>query len=124
MENEGSPTVILAKTVKGWTLGRNFEARNATHQIKKLTPEELKAFRDTLQIPIPDSEVADGQGASLHGDGANVNIVSNITGAGAGLPAARPRPSDASRRKRRPAATARSLGNFAETGSLLRTSCV
>ncbi len=39
VEHEGSPTVILAKTVKGWTLGADFEARNATHQIKKMTPE-------------------------------------------------------------------------------------
>ncbi|MGZ4800349.1 MAG: pyruvate dehydrogenase (acetyl-transferring), homodimeric type [Acidimicrobiia bacterium] len=60
MENEGSPTVILAKTVKGWTLGRNFEARNATHQIKKLTPDELKQFRDRLYIEIPDADLADG----------------------------------------------------------------
>ena len=37
IEHEGSPTVILAKTVKGWTLGADFEARNATHQIKKMT---------------------------------------------------------------------------------------
>ncbi len=60
VEHEGSPTVILAKTVKGWTLGAGIESRNATHQIKKLTPDELKVFRDRLQIPIPDSEVADG----------------------------------------------------------------
>ncbi len=56
-ENEGSPTVILAKTVKGWTLGSSFEARNATHQIKKLTVEELKRFRDRLSLDIPDSEL-------------------------------------------------------------------
>ena len=37
IEHEGSPTVILAKTVKGWTLGAGIESRNATHQIKKLT---------------------------------------------------------------------------------------
>ena len=39
VEHEGAPTVILAKTVKGWTLGPDFEARNATHQIKKMTAD-------------------------------------------------------------------------------------
>ena len=43
IEHEGAPTVILAKTVKGWTLGADFEARNATHQIKKMTVDELKS---------------------------------------------------------------------------------
>lgn len=53
----GKPTVILAKTIKGWTLGSHFEARNSTHQMKKMTIEDLIQFRDTLQIPIPDSEI-------------------------------------------------------------------
>jgi pyruvate dehydrogenase E1 component len=60
VEHEGSPTVILAKTIKGWTLGEGIESRNATHQIKKLTPKELRAFRDRLQVPIPDAEIDDG----------------------------------------------------------------
>ncbi len=60
VEHEGSPTVILAKTVKGWTLGESIESRNATHQIKKLTGAELKVFRDRLQLPIPDAELEDG----------------------------------------------------------------
>ncbi|MBO0775187.1 MAG: pyruvate dehydrogenase (acetyl-transferring), homodimeric type, partial [Actinobacteria bacterium] len=50
----GQPTVILAHTIKGWTLGPDFEARNATHQMKKLTVAELKEFRDRLYLPIPD----------------------------------------------------------------------
>src|SRR5277367_2226875 len=54
-ETTGQPTVILAKTIKGWTLGKDFEARNATHQMKKLTVAELKEFRDRLYLPIPDS---------------------------------------------------------------------
>ena len=41
---KGQPTVILAKTIKGWTLGSHFEARNSTHQMKKLTVEDLKEF--------------------------------------------------------------------------------
>ncbi|HKT01556.1 MAG TPA: pyruvate dehydrogenase (acetyl-transferring), homodimeric type [Rugosimonospora sp.] len=51
----GQPTVILAKTVKGWTLGSHFEARNATHQMKKLTLEDLKTFRDRLYLEIPNA---------------------------------------------------------------------
>jgi len=54
-EHVGQPTVILAHTIKGWTLGPDFEARNATHQMKKLTVAELKEFRDRLYLEIPDS---------------------------------------------------------------------
>ncbi len=54
-EHTGQPTVILAKTIKGWTLGSSFEARNATHQMKKLTLADLKAFRDRLYLDIPDA---------------------------------------------------------------------
>ncbi len=53
----GQPTVILAHTIKGWTLGKDFEARNATHQMKKLTKAELKEFRDRLYLPITDAEL-------------------------------------------------------------------
>ncbi len=55
VEHVGQPTVILAHTIKGWTLGPDFEARNATHQMKKLTVAELKEFRDRLYLEIPDS---------------------------------------------------------------------
>ncbi|GMV39320.1 MAG: pyruvate dehydrogenase E1 component [Myxococcales bacterium] len=55
----GRPTVILAKTVKGWTLGEGAEARNTTHQQKKLDLEELRAFRDKLHLDIPDEQLAD-----------------------------------------------------------------
>ncbi|MDC7339190.1 pyruvate dehydrogenase (acetyl-transferring), homodimeric type [Streptomyces lydicus] len=58
--HKGQPTVILAQTVKGWTLGPNFEGRNATHQMKKLTVQDLKGFRDRLHLPIPDKELEDG----------------------------------------------------------------
>ncbi|MEO6997713.1 MAG: pyruvate dehydrogenase (acetyl-transferring), homodimeric type [Terracoccus sp.] len=53
----GRPTVILAKTVKGYGLGANFEARNATHQMKKLTASDLKGFRDLLHIPVSDAQI-------------------------------------------------------------------
>ncbi|MCU4745324.1 MULTISPECIES: pyruvate dehydrogenase (acetyl-transferring), homodimeric type [unclassified Streptomyces] len=59
-EHQGQPTVILAQTVKGWTLGPNFEGRNATHQMKKLTVDDLKGFRDRLRLPIPDSDLEEG----------------------------------------------------------------
>ncbi len=58
-EFTGAPTVILAKTVKGWTLGAGVEARNITHQAKKLTEAELKAFRDRLELPIADAKLKD-----------------------------------------------------------------
>ena len=56
-EHTGAPTVILAKTIKGWTLGADIEARNATHQIKKMTPEQLKTLRDRLYLEIPDKDL-------------------------------------------------------------------
>src|SRR4051794_18630347 len=56
-EHTGQPTVILAKTIKGWTLGSHFEARNATHQMKKLTLDDLKQFRDRLYLDIPDKQL-------------------------------------------------------------------
>jgi pyruvate dehydrogenase E1 component len=61
-ETEGRPTVILAKTIKGWTLGEGFEGRNATHQIKKMTTQQLYELRERLylQDEIPDAAIADG----------------------------------------------------------------
>ncbi|MEO7631230.1 MAG: pyruvate dehydrogenase (acetyl-transferring), homodimeric type [Mycobacteriales bacterium] len=53
-EHVGQPTVILAQTIKGWTIDE-FEARNSTHQMKKLTKADLKRFRDRLYLEIPDS---------------------------------------------------------------------
>ncbi|MGH3468825.1 MAG: pyruvate dehydrogenase (acetyl-transferring), homodimeric type, partial [Thermocrispum sp.] len=58
-EHTGAPTVILAKTIKGWTLGSHFEGRNSTHQMKKLTLADLKSFRDRLYLDIPDSALYD-----------------------------------------------------------------
>jgi pyruvate dehydrogenase E1 component len=56
-EQVGAPTVILAKTVKGWTLGSDVESRNATHQIKKMTRDQLKVLRMRLRLDdvIPES---------------------------------------------------------------------
>lgn len=58
VEHRGAPTAILAKTVKGWALGADIEARNATHQIKKMTEAELRTFRDRLELPISDAQLA------------------------------------------------------------------
>jgi len=61
-EVRGRPTVILAKTIKGWALGEEIAGRNATHQIKKMTTEQLRALRDRLHLDdvIADAELADG----------------------------------------------------------------
>ncbi|MEW1862650.1 pyruvate dehydrogenase (acetyl-transferring), homodimeric type [Streptomyces sp. NPDC088194] len=55
LEHKGAPTVILAQTVKGYTLGAGFESRNANHQMKKLTGAQFRTMRDLLELPIPDS---------------------------------------------------------------------
>jgi pyruvate dehydrogenase E1 component len=57
VEHKGQPTVIIAKTVKGYGLGPSFEGRNATHQMKKLTLDNLKQFRDEMRIPITDAQL-------------------------------------------------------------------
>jgi pyruvate dehydrogenase E1 component len=58
MACSGKPTVILAKTIKGYGLGEVGEGRNVTHQQKKLNEDELRAFRSRFGIPISDDEVA------------------------------------------------------------------
>ncbi|HLT27801.1 MAG TPA: pyruvate dehydrogenase (acetyl-transferring), homodimeric type [Zeimonas sp.] len=55
----GQPTVILAKTVKGYGMGRAGEAKNPTHQLKKLDDESIRSFRDRFNIPIPDEQLHD-----------------------------------------------------------------
>jgi pyruvate dehydrogenase E1 component len=57
MNHTGQPTVILAKTIKGYGLGTHFAGRNATHQMKKLTLEDLKGLRDSLRIPVSDEQL-------------------------------------------------------------------
>jgi len=55
--HKGSPTVVLAKTIKGYGLGEAGEGRNVTHQQKKLNEQELRQFRSRFGIPIPDSAI-------------------------------------------------------------------
>jgi pyruvate dehydrogenase E1 component len=59
VEHKGAPTVILAKTVKGYGLGEAGEGRNITHQQKKLNERELREFRSRFDIPLPDEEVVE-----------------------------------------------------------------
>ncbi|MGZ3552841.1 MAG: pyruvate dehydrogenase (acetyl-transferring), homodimeric type [Vulcanimicrobiaceae bacterium] len=58
-EHKGQPTVILAKTIKGYGMGESGEAQNIAHQAKKMKAESLRAFRDRFHIPIPDDQLAD-----------------------------------------------------------------
>ena len=58
VRHEGSPTVILARTVKGYALGEKAEGKNPTHQQKKLDDAEMHKYRDRLKIPISDDEIA------------------------------------------------------------------
>lgn len=58
-KHKGQPTVILAKTVKGYGMGDAGEGQNITHQQKKMAEQALKQFRDRFQIPVPDDKVAE-----------------------------------------------------------------
>jgi len=59
VRHKGQPTVILAKTVKGYGLGEAGEGRNITHQQKKLNEKELREFRERFRIPVSDEEIAE-----------------------------------------------------------------
>ena len=59
LRGQGRPTVILAHTVKGWTLGEGFEGAMTAHQKKKMGKDELRAFRDKLDLPISDDKLAE-----------------------------------------------------------------
>ncbi|MFF4154526.1 pyruvate dehydrogenase (acetyl-transferring), homodimeric type [Streptomyces sp. NPDC001651] len=66
VEHTGAPTVVLAQTVKGHTLGPAFESRNANHQMKKLTMPQFRALRDLLELPVPDSALAGDEAPYWH----------------------------------------------------------
>ena len=78
VEHTGQPTVILAKTIKGWTLGPDFEARNATHQMKKLTAKALKSFRDRLQLDVSDEQL-EGDLPPYHHPGEDSDEIAYLT---------------------------------------------
>ncbi len=55
--HQGQPTVILAKTIKGYGMGESGEAQNITHQQKKMSIESIRRFRDRFQLPVPDEKL-------------------------------------------------------------------
>ena len=57
--HKGQPTVLLVKTVKGFGMGKSGEGKNTAHQTKKLVDEDVTAFRDRFNIPIPDDQLGD-----------------------------------------------------------------
>ncbi len=59
VKHKGQPTIILAKTVKGYGMGKSGEGQNVTHQLKKMDLGSLKQFRDRFSIPISDDVIAD-----------------------------------------------------------------
>src|ERR1700738_374958 len=59
IDHKGEPTVILAKTIKGYGMGESGEAQNITHQQKKMSPESIRAMRDRFQIPVSDDKIDD-----------------------------------------------------------------
>ena len=65
-QTRGQPTVILAKTVKGYGMGSAGEALNPTHQTKKLDDEAVRYFRDRFRIPLDDAQLKDGQVPFYH----------------------------------------------------------
>ncbi len=56
-KHKGQPTVILAKTIKGYGLGKQGQAKNPTHQLKKLDTETIREFRDRFNVPVPDDKL-------------------------------------------------------------------
>ncbi len=56
-EHKGAPSVILAKTVKGWSLGEGFLGKNVTHQLKKMSLDQLREFRDLLELPLTNRQL-------------------------------------------------------------------
>ncbi len=55
--HQGQPSVLLVKTIKGYGMGQAAEARNVAHQVKKLTDEDIREFRDRFNIPVPDHDL-------------------------------------------------------------------
>jgi pyruvate dehydrogenase E1 component len=66
VDHQGGPSVVLVQTVKGWTLGEGIEARNANHQMKKLTMDEFRVMRDRLGLPVDDRLLDGDQPPFLH----------------------------------------------------------
>src|ERR1700723_2889875 len=74
-ENKGAPTVILARTIKGYGLGEAGEGKNITHQQKKLNEDELQMFRSRFGIPIPDDELHEAPFYRPHDDSPEIKYM-------------------------------------------------
>jgi pyruvate dehydrogenase E1 component len=92
VRHTGQPTVILAKTVKGYGMGEAGEGQNITHQQKKMAEENLRQFRDRFQIAITDQQVADVSFVRLpEGSPEAAYLAERRNALGGHLPARRPR---------------------------------
>ena len=100
VEHKGQPTVILAKTIKGYGLGEAGEGRNITHQQKKLNEDELREFRTRFGIPISDEDVAKAPFYRPADDSAEIKYLQRAA-QGAGRLRARTRKCDCRRCRRR-----------------------
>jgi pyruvate dehydrogenase E1 component len=91
-ENTGSPTVILAKTIKGYGMGEAGEGQNITHQQKKMAENALLAFRDRFDLPLTDEQAASAQFYKPPADSAEMEFLRERRAAlGGSLPARRRR---------------------------------
>ena len=104
VEHTGQPTVILAHTIKGWLL-ESFQGRNATHQMKKLTKDDLKQFRDRLYIPISDEQIDGDDLAPFYHPGNDSEEIQYMKGRrdalGGSMPVRQGRPGSAQAARRR-----------------------
>ncbi|KGK01143.1 pyruvate dehydrogenase (acetyl-transferring), homodimeric type [Thalassotalea sp. ND16A] len=96
METKGRPTVILAKTVKGFGLGASGEALNIAHNVKKMDVESIKHYRDRFNIPVKDEDIADLPYYKFPEDSAEYKYMQERRAAlGGSLPARREQPEEA-----------------------------
>ncbi len=102
-QHRGQPTVVLAHTVKGYGLGANFEARNATHQMKKLTLDDLKLFRDFLDVPLTDKSLEGVYDAPYYHPGADNEAITYMLDRRAALGGPNPRRNNSPRKLTLPA---------------------
>ncbi len=92
VQHTGQPTVILAKTVKGYGMGEAGEGQNITHQQKKMAENALRVFRDRFQIPVPDDKLAEIPFLTLEDNSEEKNYLQQRRAAlGGYLPARRPK---------------------------------
>src|SRR5260370_3096623 len=87
MERKSQPTVILAKTVKGFGLGEPMEGEKIARQAKKMKAEQIRAFRDRFHVPIPDDQLEQVPFFKPGDDSAEMKwLHERLKAAGGGLP--------------------------------------